>query len=49
MMEEGGCRQTLGRVALSGQLISETLELAPYMQGSLSFLRLSKMLKIAGE
>lgn len=49
MMEEGGCRQTIGQVSLSGQMVREALELAPYIQRSLSFLRLSKMLKISEE
>ncbi len=49
MMEEGGCRQTLGQMDLTGEQVAKTLDLAPYMQRSLSFLRLSKMLKITGE
>ena len=49
MMEEGGCRMTLSQIALSENIVPETLELAPYVQRSLSFLRLSKMLRITGE
>ncbi len=49
MMDEGGCRQSLGQISYSEKLLAETLELAPYMQRSLSFLRISKMLRITGE
>lgn len=49
MMEEGGCRQSIGQISLSSDMVREALELAPYVQRSLSFLRMTKMLKISEE
>ena len=49
MMEEGGCRQNIGQVSLSANMVREALELAPYVERSLSFLRITKMLKILEE
>lgn len=49
MMEEGGCRQTIGQISLSGRMVRDALELAPYVQRSLSFLHITKMLAISEE
>lgn len=49
VMERAGCKKSVYDIGLTEEIIPQSLELAPYVRRRLSFLRVSKMLKIEGE
>lgn len=48
-MDRAGCRKSVYEIGLTEKIIPQSLKLAPYVRRRLSFLRVSRMLKIEGE
>ncbi len=48
-MKNAGCRRDVYDIGLTEEIIPESLRLAPYVRRRLSFLRVSKMLRLKGE
>ena len=48
-MKKAGCRKDVCDIGLTEEIVPVSLRLAPYVRRRLSFLRVSKMLRMKGE